>query len=73
MLFDLKVSQLKFYWFYSNLFLTSGKLHLNDVIQLFDGETLKELKAQCGGIQTLLKNNRNIFKGIFLLITVDSL
>ncbi|XP_066928972.1 probable tRNA (uracil-O(2)-)-methyltransferase [Clytia hemisphaerica] len=39
-----------------------GRIHLNDIAQHFDGEILKEMKCQCGGLQTLLKNNGNIFK-----------
>lgn len=39
-----------------------GCIHLNELANLFDSSTLKELKSQCGGLQTLLKNNRHIFK-----------
>jgi len=39
-----------------------GEIALSKIATMFDPEILKELKCQCGGIQTLLKNNRNIFK-----------
>lgn len=36
---------------------------LADIAKLFDREMLKKLKNECGGIQTLLRNHRYIFKG----------
>merc|ERR1711990_801569 len=35
---------------------------INDVASLFDSATLKKLKSECGGVQTLMKNNKQIFK-----------
>ncbi|KOB70568.1 Uncharacterized protein OBRU01_15069 [Operophtera brumata] len=35
---------------------------LGELIQLIPQDQLKQLKSECGGIQTLLKNNHNIFK-----------
>lgn len=35
---------------------------LSELIQLVPQDQLKQLKSECGGIQTLLKNNHNIFK-----------
>lgn len=40
-----------------------GSLKLPEVAKLFDTETLKKLKNECGGIQTLLRNHRQIFQG----------
>ncbi|XP_031573877.1 probable tRNA (uracil-O(2)-)-methyltransferase isoform X2 [Actinia tenebrosa] len=37
-------------------------LKLPDVAKLFDNETLKKMKNECGGIQTLLRNHRHIFQ-----------
>lgn len=38
-----------------------GKINLADLIRLIPREKLKALKVQCGGLQTLLKNNSQIF------------
>ncbi|XP_049867458.1 probable tRNA (uracil-O(2)-)-methyltransferase isoform X2 [Pectinophora gossypiella] len=35
---------------------------LNEVVQLIPQDQLKSLKSECGGLQTLLKNNHHIFK-----------
>lgn len=32
-----------------------------ELVKLFEGDTLKKLKAECGGLQTLLRNNSHIF------------
>lgn len=41
----------------------AGKtVELSQVIQLIPQDQLKQLKSECGGIQTLLKNNHNIFQ-----------
>lgn len=38
-----------------------GKIALADLIRLIPREKLKSLKSECGGLQTLLKNNSQIF------------
>lgn len=38
-----------------------GKIALTDLIQMIPREKLKALKSECGGLQTLLKNNSQIF------------
>lgn len=35
---------------------------LGEVVQLISQDKLKALKSECGGLQTLLKNNHHIFK-----------
>lgn len=37
-------------------------VEINELVQLIPKEKLSFLKSECGGIQTLLKNNHNIFK-----------
>ncbi|KAH0567382.1 probable tRNA (uracil-O(2)-)-methyltransferase [Cotesia glomerata] len=39
-----------------------GTIELNEIAKLVPASTLKELKAECGGLQTLLRNNSNIFQ-----------
>ncbi|XP_023109200.2 probable tRNA (uracil-O(2)-)-methyltransferase isoform X2 [Felis catus] len=39
-----------------------GSLSLADVASELDGETLRRLKRECGGLQTLLKNNHQVFE-----------
>ncbi|KXJ27835.1 putative tRNA (uracil-O(2)-)-methyltransferase [Exaiptasia diaphana] len=39
-----------------------GSIALSEAAKLFDKDTLKKLKNECGGIQTLLRNHRFIFK-----------
>ncbi|XP_008554335.2 probable tRNA (uracil-O(2)-)-methyltransferase [Microplitis demolitor] len=41
-----------------------GKIELNEVAKLIPAGTLKQLKTECGGLQTLLKNNSHIFQVI---------
>lgn len=42
---------------------SSGKVtDIPDLVRLMPADMLKNLKAECGGIQTLLKNNNHIFK-----------
>ena len=43
-----------------------GSLSLSEVVELFEKETLLQLKSQCGGLQTLLRNHGHIFKGKLL-------
>lgn len=35
-------------------------LRIDEIAKLFDSEMLKMLKSECGGIQTLMKNNKQI-------------
>lgn len=35
-----------------------------EAAQLFDKHTLVQLKHECGGLQTLLRNHYHIFKGL---------
>ncbi|KAJ8262314.1 hypothetical protein GJAV_G00165060 [Gymnothorax javanicus] len=39
-----------------------GSLSLREVADMLDKETLLTLKKECGGLQTLLKNNHQVFK-----------
>ncbi|EDO44636.1 predicted protein, partial [Nematostella vectensis] len=39
-----------------------GRLTLSEIVKIFDKETLQRLKSECGGIQTLLRNHRYVFK-----------
>ncbi|XP_005109715.1 probable tRNA (uracil-O(2)-)-methyltransferase [Aplysia californica] len=39
-----------------------GAVPLGDVVRLFDKATMQELKAECGGLQTLLRNHSHIFQ-----------
>lgn len=39
-----------------------GIVALNDLAQIIPTELLKELKSECGGLQTLLRNNHQIFQ-----------
>lgn len=39
-----------------------GEIELHKLADVIDSEKLKELKKECGGLQTLLKNNGQIFK-----------
>lgn len=42
-----------------------GKLHLNDVASLFGGaDVLLHLKEEFGGLQTVFRNHRQVFKGL---------
>ncbi|XP_046422260.1 probable tRNA (uracil-O(2)-)-methyltransferase [Neodiprion fabricii] len=41
-----------------------GQIELSEVAQLLSQEALKEMKSECGGVQTLLKNNSDIFQVI---------
>ncbi|XP_013180645.1 PREDICTED: probable tRNA (uracil-O(2)-)-methyltransferase [Papilio xuthus] len=38
------------------------ELPIGDLVDQIPGDILKALKAECGGLQTLLKNNHHIFK-----------
>ncbi|KAI1883493.1 hypothetical protein AGOR_G00232010 [Albula goreensis] len=39
-----------------------GSLSVREVAELLDKETLQTLKKECGGLQTLLRNNHQVFK-----------
>ncbi|KAM8881680.1 putative tRNA (uracil-O(2)-)-methyltransferase [Synchiropus picturatus] len=39
-----------------------GSLSLGEVAALMEQETLQRLKRECGGLQTLLKNNHHVFR-----------
>ncbi|XP_054656398.1 probable tRNA (uracil-O(2)-)-methyltransferase isoform X2 [Dunckerocampus dactyliophorus] len=41
---------------------TGGSLSLGDVASLLRQDTLQQLKKECGGLQTLLKNNHQVFQ-----------
>lgn len=38
-----------------------GKITLVDLVKIISNEKLKALKSECGGLQTLLKNNSHVF------------
>lgn len=40
-----------------------GKLPIGEVAALFDREMLQELKSECGGLQTLLRNSSHVYQG----------
>lgn len=49
----------------------TGKKSLSDVVKLFDKDVLKQLKSECGGLQTLLRNHNSVFNGkIFISLYV---
>lgn len=39
-----------------------GSLSVREVVTLLEHETLQRLKKECGGLQTLLKNNHQVFR-----------
>lgn len=39
-----------------------GSLSVSEVVHLLDQSTLQTLKKECGGLQTLLKNNHQVFR-----------
>ncbi|KAL4714524.1 hypothetical protein ACJJTC_006570 [Scirpophaga incertulas] len=42
---------------------SAGKVvHINELVSLISEENLKTMKSECGGLQTLIKNNHHIFK-----------
>ncbi|XP_060790826.1 probable tRNA (uracil-O(2)-)-methyltransferase [Neoarius graeffei] len=41
---------------------TGGSLSVREVAELVDQPTLQTLKKECGGLQTLLKNNHQVFR-----------
>ncbi|XP_006629745.2 probable tRNA (uracil-O(2)-)-methyltransferase [Lepisosteus oculatus] len=46
----------------NNTWNSGGSLTLRETAELLDKETLQNLKNECGGLQTLLKNNHQVFK-----------
>ena len=47
------------------MLLRAGSLPIQDAICLIDKGQLRQLKSQCGGLQTLLRNHGHIFQGSF--------
>ncbi|XP_058861112.1 probable tRNA (uracil-O(2)-)-methyltransferase isoform X2 [Acipenser ruthenus] len=45
-----------------NIWNRGGSLSVREVAELLDKETLQNLKNECGGLQTLLKNNHQVFR-----------
>lgn len=45
------------------LLFAAESLSLREVAEHLDKETLKRLKNEYGGLQTLLKNNHQVFEG----------
>lgn len=43
--------------------MSAGSLPLEEVAALFDRATLEQLKEECGGVQTLLRNHHQVFEG----------
>ena len=41
----------------------AGSIGLGEVAAMLDAATREELKAECGGVQTLLRNHHTIFQG----------
>lgn len=42
---------------------STGSLSLAEVARKLDRGTLQRLKRECGGLQTLLRNNHQVFEG----------
>ena len=42
----------------------TGKVHLNEAVKMFDHDVLRELKREFGGLQTLLRNEHQVFQGV---------
>jgi len=40
-----------------------GQMTMAEVVELFDRDLLHNLKSECGGLQTLLRNHCHIFQG----------
>lgn len=45
---------------------SSGSLSVSEVAGLLEQQTLQLLKKECGGLQTLLKNNHQVFRGSYI-------
>ena len=43
--------------------MSAGSLPLEEAAALFDRATLEQLKEECGGVQTLLRNHHQVFEG----------
>ena len=50
-------------WSYVSGILCAGSIHLSAVAGMLDVMTREELKSECGGVQTLLRNHSSIFQG----------
>jgi hypothetical protein len=46
-----------------NSHFSTGSYSLAEVASELDRETLRRLKRECGGLQTLLRNSHQVFKG----------
>lgn len=57
-IFESEIKYIVMYLYYA------GSLPLGEVVKLFEKDVLKQLKSECGGLQTLLKNHNSIFHGI---------
>lgn len=44
---------------------SAGSLSVSEVAALLGTQTLQLLKKECGGLQTLLKNNHQVFRGTY--------
>ena len=58
-------SLLSFFFLFSNSH-PLGQIHLNDIVSMIDKPSLLKLKNEHGGLQTLLRNNCQIFEGTVL-------
>lgn len=47
-----------------------GSLSLAEVAAELNPETLQQLKRECGGLQTLLRNNHQVFEGKIYEVTI---
>lgn len=43
------------------------KLTISEVANFLSAEVLSHLKSQCGGLQTMIRNHKHIFEGIYIL------
>ena len=46
----------------------TGKVHLNEAVKMFDRDVLRELKREFGGLQTLLRNEHQVFQGVCVCV-----
>ena len=46
-----------------HVFYCVGKLMLCEVADMLGSEVLLQLKKECGGLQTLLRNQHQVFQG----------
>ena len=48
-----------------------GRLSVQEISLLVDRQHLQQLKSQCGGLQTLLKNHSHIFEGMCICLNLE--